>query len=341
MVKPLAVTMGDPAGIGGELSIDAWHSAARHALPPFAVLDDPDRLRAIGEAIGRPAPIRPIAGIDEAAELFPAALPVVPVPLPGPVAPGRPDPHAAAAVLDSIRLAVRLTLGGRAAAVVTNPIAKQVLYRVGFRFPGHTEYLAALTAEGTGRPAPVPVMMIAGPSLRVVPLTIHIPYSAVPSALTPHHVVERARIVAAALCRDFGIDRPRLVLAGLNPHAGEGGTIGTEERSLLAPAVAALQAEGIDIRGPVPADTLFHAAARKRYDAALCPTHDQALIPAKTLDFDQGVNVTLGLPFIRTSPDHGTAFDIAGQGVARPDSLIAAIRLAGALAARRAEVPVA
>lgn len=341
MTGPVAVTMGDPAGIGGELSIDAWHRAGRHDLPPFAVLDDPDRLRAIGEAIGRPAPIRPIADIGQAAELFPTALPVLPVPLPGPVTPGRPDPQAAGAVLDSIRLAVRLTLAGRAAAVVTNPIAKQVLYGVGFRFPGHTEYLAALTAELTGRPAPVPVMMIAGPSLRVIPLTIHIPYTAVPLALTPHHVVEQARIVAAALRRDFGIDRPRLALAGLNPHAGEGGTIGTEERSLLIPAVAELQAEGIDIRGPLPADTLFHAAARAGYDAALCPTHDQALIPVKTLDFDQGVNVTLGLPFVRTSPDHGTAFDIAGRGIARPDSLIASIRLAGALAARRTEALVA
>lgn len=336
MPLPLAVTMGDPAGIGGELTIDSWHAARAQHIPVFAALDDPDRIRVLADRIGRPLPIQVISDLAEAEGVFGDALPVLPILQAASVVPGQPSETAAPAILRSIRAAVELALAGNAAAVVTNPIAKNVLYRAGFSFPGHTEFLAALAGEFTDQAPPMPVMMIAGPSLRVVPLTIHIPLMDVSNALTLTSVVEQARIVERALRIDFGIPHPRLALAGLNPHAGEGGTLGMEEQSVLGPSVEALRADGIAISGPLSADTMFHASARCRYDAALCPTHDQALIPAKTLDFDQGVNVTLGLPFVRTSPDHGTAFDIAGRGIARPDSLIASLRQASAMAERRA-----
>jgi 4-hydroxythreonine-4-phosphate dehydrogenase len=328
MLPPLAVTMGEPAGIGGEILLAAWRALAATG-PSFLALDDPARLRRLAGRLGASAPVREVASPAEAAAVFPTALPVLKLAQTVDAEPGRPEPRHAPMVLASIERAVALTRAGETAAVVTSPIQKSVLYAAGFRFPGHTEYLAELA--GGGRV----VMMLAGPSLKVVPLTIHVALKEVPRLLTPELIVEQGRIVAAALKRDFGIARPRLAVAGLNPHAGEGGAMGDEEQKLIEPALTALRGDGIEVRGPLPADTMFHARARQRYDAAMCAYHDQALIPIKTLDFDEGVNVTLGLPFVRTSPDHGTALDIAGRGLARPDSLIAAIRMAAAMAARR------
>ncbi len=281
--------------------------------------------------LGLAVPIREVA-IHDAAATFAEALPVLATGIAVAAEPGRPDPASAAGTLRSIDEAVRLARSGLAAAVVTNPIAKHVLYAAGFSHPGHTEYLATLAAEPGAAP-PRPVMLLWSDDLAVVPVTIHIPLAAVPRALDEDLIVETARIVHADYRARFGIAAPRLAFAGLNPHAGEAGTIGTEDRDVVAPAIARLQAEGIAASGPYPADTMFHARARRGYDVALCMYHDQALIPIKTLAFDEGVNVTLGLPFVRTSPDHGTAFDIAGRGIARPDSLIAALRLAGRLAA--------
>jgi len=325
---PLALTMGDPAGIGAEIAIAAWRSG--EVADPFFLIDDPARLAAL-------APDLALAEIAEPAEApgrFAAALPVLPHALPAPARPGRPDPANAPAVIAAIDRAVELTRSGAAAAVVTNPVNKRVLYDgAGFAFPGHTEYLAHLAG------APRPVMMLAGPTLRVVPVTIHIPLAAVPGALTRALILETARIAAAALARDFGIARPRLALAGLNPHAGEGGAMGREEIEVIAPAIETLRGEGLSVTGPHPGDTLFQPAARARYDAALAMYHDQGLAPLKALDFDRAVNVTLGLPFIRTSPDHGTAYDIAGRGIADPTSLIEALTLAARMARHRATVP--
>jgi 4-hydroxythreonine-4-phosphate dehydrogenase len=258
-------------------------------------------------------------------------LPVVPLYARHVDSPGEPDPANAAGTIEAIDRAVADCLAGSAAAVVTCPIAKKPLYDAGFGFPGHTEYLAHLASRHTGKQV-TPVMLLAGPDLRTVPVTIHIPLAEVPKVLTRELIVAVARITAADLKSRFGIARPRLAIAGLNPHAGEGGAMGQEDAAIVAPAVETLKAEGIDAVGPLPADTMFHPRARASYDAALCMYHDQALIPAKTLAFDEAVNVTLGLPFIRTSPDHGTAFDIAGRGIARADSLIAALRLARRLA---------
>ncbi|KMO19047.1 4-hydroxythreonine-4-phosphate dehydrogenase PdxA [Methylobacterium platani] len=331
MTTALALTQGDPAGIGPEITLRAWLAREEHGLAPFFVIADPGFLARIAARLGLAVPLADVTP-ETAAEAFGRALPVVP--LPGGLAvaaePGRPDPASAAATLASIDEAVRLVQAGRAPALVTNPIAKHVLYEAGFRHPGHTEYLAALAAP-PGATGPTPVMLLWSETLAVVPVTIHVPLRRVPDLLTTDLVVETARIVDHDMRTRFGLARPRLVLAGLNPHAGEAGTMGTEDRDVLAPAVASLQAEGIAITGPHPADTLFHARARATYDVALAPTHDQALIPIKTLAFDEGVNVTLGLPFLRTSPDHGTAFDIAGKGLAKPDSLVAALRLAGRL----------
>jgi 4-hydroxythreonine-4-phosphate dehydrogenase len=319
--------MGEPAGIGGEIALAAWERLRRHG-PPFALLDDPARIARLAAALGREVPVRTVASPAEAVGVFADALPVLDIGERIVTTPGRPSPATAGAVIGSIRRAVELVRAGAAPALVTNPIQKSALTAAGFGFPGHTEFLAHLA--GVERP----VMMLAGPDLRVVPITVHVPVSAVPGLLTHDLVVETARITHAALRDSFGIARPRLALAGLNPHAGEDGTIGTEDRDVLRPAASLLRAEGIDITDPLPADTMFHTEARRRYDVALCPTHDQALIPLKTLAFDDGVNLTLGLPFVRTSPDHGTALDIAGKGVARPDSLIAAIRLAAELGHR-------
>ncbi|MDB5373835.1 MAG: pdxA [Belnapia sp.] len=318
---PLALTMGEPAGIGGEIAVGAWR-ALRASGPTFFLIDDATRLSG--------APIRRIAAPEEAAEVFAEALPVLHRPLPRPVVPGRLDVANAPAVIAAIDEAVALALAGRAGGVVTNPIQKSVLYAAGFAHPGHTEYLAELAGMGTP-----PVMLLACPELRVVPVTIHEPLKQAIARLTTGLIVEIARLTAAGLRQDFGIAQPRLAIAGLNPHAGEDGTLGTEDRDIVAPAVALLRAEGIDARGPIPPDTLFTAKARPGYDVALGLYHDQALIPIKTLDVAGGVNVTLGLRIVRTSPDHGTALDIAGTGEADPGSLIAAIRLAATIADHR------
>ena len=327
---PLALTMGEPAGIGGEIALKAWQTARAAGGPAFFALDDPERLAALARQIGWDIPVTTIAAPEEATGVFARALPVLPVKLPRAVAPGKPDPASAPAVIEAIRRAVELTQAGRAAAVVTNPIHKKVLYDAGFRHPGHTEYLGELT--GVARP----VMMLATGDFRVVPVTIHLSLRDALAALTTEAIVDRGRVTAEALKRDFGIEQPRLAVAGLNPHAGEEGALGREDIEIVAPAVAQLRALGIQAVGPLPSDTMFHGAARATYDTALCMYHDQALIPLKTLGFDQGVDITLGLPIVRTSPDHGTAFNIAGTGAASASSLIAALRMAAEMAARRA-----
>lgn len=323
MSAPLALTMGDPAGIGAEIIAKAYWSGAVKA--PFFCIDDPDRLMAIGLSTVE------IQHPSEAAAAFPIGVPVLPERLATPAQPGHPAPENAGSVIKSIEWATRLALSGDAAAVVTTPINKKALYEgAGFSFPGHTEFLGDLA--GVSRP----VMMLAAPGLRVVPTTIHIPLSEAPKVLSTPLILETARVLNAALMQNFGLSAPRIAVAGLNPHAGEGGAMGYEDLSIIAPAIRELQGEGMNIFGPLPADTMFHAAARKGYDAALCMYHDQALIPVKMLDFAKGVNITLGLPFIRTSPDHGTAYDIAGQDLADPSSLIEALNLAAEMADRRA-----
>lgn len=323
-MKPLAVSMGDPAGIGLEIAAKAWE-ALRGQGAVFALLGDPAALHLVAPN----TPIARISRLPEAAGAFRQALPVLPIALAAPLTPGEPNPANAQATIEAIRQGVALAQAGEAAGLVTLPIAKSVLYESGFRFPGHTEYVAHLTG------APSPVMMLAGASLRVALATIHLPLRAVADALSGPHIETVARVVLRALERDFGIPRPRLALAGLNPHAGEAGALGREELEIINPAAARLRAEGYDVSDAKPADSLFHAEARARYDAVLAMTHDQGLIPIKTLHFWDAVNVTLGLPIVRTSPDHGVGFDIAGQGVARADSLMAAIQLAAELAARR------
>ncbi|WP_158743262.1 4-hydroxythreonine-4-phosphate dehydrogenase PdxA [Acidisphaera sp. L21] len=319
--KPLVLTMGDPAGIGGEITAKAWRALAG-AGPGFAIIADPFWIGALD------VPMAVIKSLDQVADVFASALPVLALSLPEIPHAGRPDPANAPAVIASIERAVRLVQAGEAGAMVTNPISKAVLYQAGFPHPGHTEFLGELTG-GT------PVMMLACPHLRVVPVTIHVSLRRALEGVTTEAILATARATHAALRRDFGIAAPRLAVAGLNPHAGEQGAMGVEEIETIIPAIAALQAEGIDATGPYPPDTMFTDAARPTYDAAICMYHDQALIPLKTLDMAGGVNVTLGLPIIRTSPDHGTAFGIAGQGVADPGSLIAAIRMAAELAHRR------
>jgi len=330
MAKPLALTSGEPAGIGPDITIKAWLLRNELKLPAFYLLGDRDHLARRAKALGIKVELACVSA-EEASATFADALPVVATGHAASALPGRPDQSSAAAALGSIRQAVNDVVAGRASAVVTNPIAKSVLYRAGFRHPGHTEFLAELAANG-GRP-PHPVMMLWSPALAVVPVTIHLSLREAIGQLSSELIVTTARIVVAGLQARFGIARPRLAASGLNPHAGEDGSLGTEDQTIVAPAVEILRGEGIDIRGPLPADTMFHDAARKTYDCAICMYHDQALIPIKTLAFDDAVNVTLGLPFIRTSPDHGTAFDIAGTGKANPSSLIAALRLAARMAA--------
>ena len=329
MTLPLAVTMGEPAGIGGEITLKAWRDRCG-CTPPFYLIDDPDRMASLARSLGWLVPVRAIDDPQTAVAIFDEALPILPVGFPIRARAARPDPRDAPAILGAIETAVRDVRGGRAAALVTNPIHKDNLYRAGFHHPGHTEYLAELA--GTGEAS---IMMLACPALRVVPVTIHMPLRRAIESLSSTAIVHAARVTAAALRRDFGIASPVLAFAGLNPHAGEAGGLGREEIEIIEPALGELRAMGIDARGPLPADTMFHAAARRSYDAAVCMYHDQALIPIKTLDFYGGVNVTLGLPFLKTSPDHGTAFDIAGRGVACAESLIAALRLAAQMAARR------
>lgn len=326
----MALTVGDPSGVGPEIALAAWNCRKELGIPAFYLLADPALVASRGHRVGTNVPIVETTP-KEASTAFGVGLPVVPLSAKFKDMPGRPDPANAEGVIEAIDRAVADSFAGRAAGIVTCPIAKKPLYDAGFGFPGHTEYLAHLAARHTGEMA-MPVMLLAGPELRTVPVTIHIPLAAAPQALTTDLIVETARITARDLEARFGIEVPRLAIAGLNPHAGEDGSMGMEDLEIVAPAVRLLQAEGIDARGPLPADTLFHKRARTSYDVALCMYHDQALIPAKTLAFDEAVNVTLGLPFIRTSPDHGTAFDIAGKGIARPDSLIAALKLAAELA---------
>jgi 4-hydroxythreonine-4-phosphate dehydrogenase len=330
-MRPVAVTMGDPAGIGGEISLLAWR--ALHSGPQcFVLLDDPDRLAELAKTINCDVGIRVVNHAAAAAAIFREALPVLPVRQAAPAVPGRSDKANARAVIASIERATDLAVRGVVGGVVTNPINKAVLYDAGFEYPGHTEFLAALT----GVPGKQ-VMMLASPSLRVVPVTVHVSLRDALATLTTEKIVATARTTDTALRRDFGIAQPRLAVSGLNPHAGEKGALGNEEELIIAPAISALRTAGADVSGPWPPDTMFTAAARARYDAAICMYHDQALIPLKTLDMDHGVNVTLGLPIIRTSPDHGTAYDIAGKGIANPASLIAAIELAVTLAERRAQ----
>lgn len=329
---PLALTMGEPAGVGPEIIARAWaalRGTRAAAAPVFVVVGDAALMRAQGQ------PVQTVASPADAAGAFDRAIPVLDVPLPAPAIPGRPDPANAPAVADWIEQAVGLALGGEVAGLVTAPIAKAPLYAAGFRFPGHTEFIAELTADAPFPGTRGPVMMLTAKDLRACLVTIHSPLAEVPELVTAERVSRTARVVYEAMQRDFGLARPRLALAALNPHAGESGALGLEEIEVLAPAAAALRAEGIAITDPLPADTLFHDEARAGYDAVLCLYHDQALIPVKTLDFWGGVNATLGLPVVRTSPDHGTGFDIAGKGVARADSLIAALKLAGEMARAR------
>ncbi|HML09308.1 MAG TPA: 4-hydroxythreonine-4-phosphate dehydrogenase PdxA, partial [Stellaceae bacterium] len=309
MPAPLALTMGEPAGIGGEIALQAWLRRAE-SVPPFYLIDAPDRLARLAHELGWDVKLQVIGNRGEALGAFADALPVLPIGDSPAARPGHPDPADQKLVLRAIDIAVADVRAGHAAALVTNPINKDELYRAGFRHPGHTEYLAELA--GSCEPA---VMMLASAELRVVPVTIHLALRDAIAALSSEAIVHAGRVVDAALRRDFAIPAPVIAVAGLNPHAGEAGGLGREDIDIVAPAIAALRAAGIDARGPLAADTLFHDAARRGYDAALCMYHDQALIPIKTLDFDGAVNVTLGLPFVRTSPDHGTAFDIAGQGV--------------------------
>lgn len=339
MALPLALTLGEPAGIGPDITFAAWRRRAELGLTPFYLLADPAFVARRTERI---APDVPIAVVEPATAWasFKSALPVVDIGVPVSADPGRPDQSSAPAALAAIRRAVADVSAGAAAAIVTNPVAKNVLYRSGFPEPGHTEYLGKLAEQSTGVSAQ-PVMMLWSPELAVVPVTIHLPLKDVTAKLTEDLVVETGRIVARDLRDRFGIARPRLAVAGLNPHAGEDGALGDEDLTVVRPAVERLKAEGIDARGPLPADSLFHQAARASYDVALAMYHDQALIPIKTLAFDHAVNVTLGLPFVRTSPDHGTAFDIAGTGRADPTSLIAALQLAARLSSRAQSPPVA
>ncbi|MCP5432547.1 MAG: 4-hydroxythreonine-4-phosphate dehydrogenase PdxA [Alphaproteobacteria bacterium] len=333
----LAVTMGEPAGIGPEIALKAHLAlAGRPAAPRLLWLADPDLAAATAKRLGIGAQLLVVRSADEARRADGRALAILPHLLARASEPGRPDPANAPAVVAAIETGVALLARGAADALVTNPIAKSVLAAAGFAYSGHTEFLAALAQRHFAlAEEPTPVMMLAGPRLRTVPLTLHLPLSEVPAALTEERILEVARIVARSLAGEFGIARPRLVLGGLNPHAGEDGRLGTEEERVLRPAAQKARAEGIDLKGPLAADSLFHEGARGGYDAALLPSHDQALIPVKTLDFEDTVNVTLGLPFVRTSPDHGTAFDIAGTGRASERGLLAAIALAERLAARR------
>jgi 4-hydroxythreonine-4-phosphate dehydrogenase len=330
MEKPLALTIGEPAGIGPDIAIAAWLRRSELKLPAFYLVGDSDCLERRARVLGVELRLKNVRA-EDAVATFADALPVVTSGQAATAGPGQPDRASADAAIGSIRHAVSDVIAGRAAAVVTNPIAKSVLYDAGFRHPGHTEFLAELAARGGATPQPV--MLLWSPVLAVVPVTIHLALREAIAQLSSGLIASTARIVAAGLKGRFGVSRPRLAISGLNPHAGEDGSLGTEEQTIIAPAIEMLRKEGLDVRGPLPADTMFHEAARRTYDCAICMVHDQALIPVKTLAFDEAVNVTLGLPFIRTSPDHGTAFDIAGTGRASPASLIAALRLAARMAA--------
>ena len=328
--RPLALTLGDPAGIAPDITLDAWRAQDSETIPPFVLLGDPDVVAARAQERGVSVPIAVIDDPREALDAFSQALPMLPVTVSGSVVPGKPNQAAMPSVQQSIQGAVELALEGLASAVVTNPISKAVLYRSGFTFPGHTELLGALSRQE----APTPVMMLVANDLKVVPTTIHIPLKHVSITLTQDLIFSTIDTAARDLKRYFGLERPRIAVCGLNPHAGEEGSIGTEEVDIIRPAIERARRKGLTITGPHSADTLFHANAREGFDVAIAMYHDQALIPFKTLAFEEGVNVTLGLPFVRTSPDHGTAFALAGTGRANPRSLIEALRLADAMASR-------
>ncbi len=332
MIRPLAVSLGDPAGVGPELIAEAWARREADGLPPFLVAGGAGVLRESAARRGLDLPIERITDPLEAAEVFARALPVLPAAADAPYDPGKPSEDGARLALASLELAATLAAEGHASALVTGPIAKAELAAIGFAFPGQTEFVA----DVSGVAADDAVMMLAGPQLRTVPMTVHCPLAEVPARLSIALIHRRATIVAHALEQDFGLAAPRIAICGLNPHAGEKGRMGREEIEIIEPAIAALQADGINATGPYPADTLFAPHIRQTYDVAIAMYHDQALVPLKALDFDQGVNATLGLPIVRTSPDHGTAFGIAGKGVASPSATIAAIRMAGEMAARRA-----
>jgi 4-hydroxythreonine-4-phosphate dehydrogenase len=328
-IRPLAVSLGDPAGIGPEVVGKCWDHRDRFGLPPFVAIGDPRSLSAVWDG--------PIATIDdplEADSAFDVGLPILPIGSAEADIPGHPSVAGAHCSLDALELAVGLARSGSAVAVVTGPVSKQQLYAIGFSHPGQTEFVAERCGISPGNVA----MMLAGPSLRTVPVTTHVPLGEVSALLSPGLIEMRGRAALRGLQRSFGIADPRLAVAGLNPHAGEGGMLGREEIDLIIPAIEALRAEGWRVTGPHPADTMFHTAARGQYDAALCMYHDQALIPLKALHFDEGVNITLGLPIVRTSPDHGTAFDIAGQDRADPRAMAAAMRMAAECASHRSSV---
>ena len=329
--RPLAVSLGDPAGIGPEIIVRAWLARHEAGLAPFFVVGGGKVLESAANACGLHVDISLVAGPEDVRDCFADRLPVLNT-ADADYTPGHPTLEGGALALHSLAEATRFALLEQAAGVVTAPIGKTQLAQVGFEYPGQTEFLA----DVCGLEREDAVMMLAGPSLRAVPLTVHCAFAEVPSRLSQDLIEHRGRIVARALRHDFGIGEPRIAVCGLNPHAGEDGRFGDEEARIIAPAIEALRAEGLDVTGPHPADALFTPRARKTYDVALAMYHDQALVPLKALDFDEGVNVTLGLPIVRTSPDHGTAFDIAGKGVADPGAMIAAIRMAGEIATRRA-----
>ncbi len=331
-IRPLAVAMGDPAGVGPEITAKAWNARELHSLAPFFAVGDERAIAAAWDG-----PVVRIYNPQEAAEVFPTALPVISVADSGEIVPGVPDVDGARCALQSLELALGLARSDAGGGLVTGPVSKAQLYGIGFTYPGQTEFVA----ERCGIAKENAVMMLAGPTLRVVPITVHVAFADVPGQLSIELILAKARVTARGLLRNFGIERPRLAFAGLNPHAGEGGAIGREEIDLLKPAIEQLRDEGIDAVGPFAADGMFHARARAGYDVALCLYHDQALIPIKTLHFDDGVNMTLGLPIVRTSPDHGTAFGIAGKDEANPGAMIAAIRMAAMAAQRRAETAAA
>ncbi|MEL0112542.1 MAG: 4-hydroxythreonine-4-phosphate dehydrogenase PdxA [Rickettsiales bacterium] len=331
---PIAVTMGEPSGIGGEIAIKAWQQRELLNLPPFFLIDAPQRVKGIAGRLEWDVAVQPIDRPEDASGCFVTHLPVLPLELPVPAIPGQPRSENGAAVISSIQQAVELTLAGRAAAVVTNPIQKKTLYDAGFEYPGHTEFIAKLCR--TGNP---PIMMLACSELRVVPVTIHQSLAEALKSLRTETIIETALQTGAALASDFGIERPDLAVAALNPHAGEDGSMGREEIDIIRPAIEELKRLGHSVTGPAPADTLFHERARKTYDAAICMYHDQALIPLKTIDFRSGVNITLGLPIVRTSPDHGTALEIAGTGVADEASFVAALKSASGITMHRQRNP--
>ncbi|MBO42867.1 MAG: 4-hydroxythreonine-4-phosphate dehydrogenase PdxA [Rhodospirillaceae bacterium] len=329
VVSPIALTMGEPAGIGGEIAIKAWAGQEAMKVPIFFIIDYQKRLKRLSNALNWPLEIIAISTPEEASDAFRHGLPVLEQTLPGSITPGQPDPTNAPSIISSIDTAISFVQSGAAGAIVTNPIHKSTLYDAGFEYPGHTEYLATKASSLRS------VMMLACDELRAVPVTTHLSLEKAIKALNTQDIVEVTRITARALQTDFGIQNPHLMVAALNPHAGENGALGCEEIEVILPAVNKLKLEGYSVTGPAPADTLFHPRAREAYDAVICMYHDQALIPLKTINFSGGVNITMGLPFVRTSPDHGTAFEIAGMGVADETSLVKALKTAAKIAARR------